>query len=72
VEGFVPFAVGYVELPDGVRVEAILESADGEDLAGAEVTLIAATPVPRFATPARLDALRSSTGIGQADKEPLR
>ena len=52
-EGFEPFAVGYVELPDGVRVEAVLESVDHPDygaLTGAEVTLVATTPVPRFAT----------------------
>jgi uncharacterized OB-fold protein len=49
-EGFTPFAVGYVELPDGVKVEAVLDSADAEDLADAEVTLVAVEPVPRFAT----------------------
>lgn len=48
-EGFQPFAVGYVELPDGVRVEAILDGHH-DRLAGAEVTLVATTPVPRFAT----------------------
>jgi len=52
-EGFQPFAVGYVELPDGVRVEAVLESLDRpayDDLAGAEVHLVDTEPVPRFAT----------------------
>ena len=49
-EGFTPFAVGYVELPDGVKVEALLDSAESEDLADAEVTLVAVEPVPRFAT----------------------
>lgn len=52
-EGFAPFAVGYVELPDGIRVEAVLESVDHPDydaLTGAEVTLVATEPVPRFAT----------------------
>jgi len=49
-EGFHPFAVGYVELPDGVRVEAVLEAADPAALAGAEVSLVATEPVPRFAT----------------------
>ena len=52
-EGFQPFAVGYVELPDGIRVEAVLESVDHPDygaLTGAAVTLVASRPVPRFAT----------------------
>lgn len=52
-EGFQPFAVGYVELTDGVRVEAVLESADHptyDALWDAEVTLVATEPVPRFAT----------------------
>lgn len=49
--GFVPFAVGYVELPDGVKVEAVLDCTDFAELAGdAEVTLVTADPVPRFAT----------------------
>jgi uncharacterized protein len=58
-EGFQPFAVGYVELPDGVRVEAVLESVDHPDysaLTGAEVTLVATEPVPRFATSEWLEA----------------
>lgn len=48
--GFEPFAVGYVELPEGIKVEAILESSAGEELHAAEVELIATQPVPRFAT----------------------
>jgi len=49
--GFVPFAVGYVDLPEGVKVEAVLDCTDFAELAGdAEVTLVAADPVPRFAT----------------------
>ncbi|AIY15868.1 DNA-binding protein [Pimelobacter simplex] len=51
--GFAPFAVGYVELPDGVRVEAVLDAIDIDDpaeLTGAVVTLVATEPVPRFAT----------------------
>jgi uncharacterized OB-fold protein len=48
--GFVPFAVGYVELPEGVKVEAVLDSTDLAGLQGAEVTLVATDPVPRFAT----------------------
>lgn len=49
-EGFTPFAVGYVELPEGVRVEAVLECTDPAALEGAQVTLVATDPVPRFAT----------------------
>lgn len=45
-EGFSPYAVGWVELPDGIRVEALL---DGTDLDRAPVRLVAAAPVPRFA-----------------------
>jgi uncharacterized OB-fold protein len=49
--GFVPFAVGYVELPEGVKVEAVLDCTDYAELAdGAQVTLVATDPVPRFAT----------------------
>ncbi|MFI5957469.1 Zn-ribbon domain-containing OB-fold protein [Cryptosporangium sp. NPDC051539] len=48
-EGFRPFAVGYVELPEGVRVEAVLDCDDFADLPGADVTLVATAPVPRFA-----------------------
>ena len=51
--GFVPFAVGYVELPEGVKVEAVLDCTDFSELEGdAEVTLVSAEPVPRFATEA--------------------
>jgi uncharacterized OB-fold protein len=49
--GFVPFAVGYVELPEGVKVEAVLDCTDFAELEGdAAVTLVAVEPVPRFAT----------------------
>lgn len=48
--GFVPFAIGYVQLPDGVRVEALLDCVDFAELTDAEVTLVATVPVPRFAT----------------------
>jgi uncharacterized OB-fold protein len=57
-EGFTPFAVGYVELPDGVKVEAVLMAAavdDPTELAGADVTLVATEPVPRFATDSWLE-----------------
>lgn len=49
-QGFTPFAVGYVELADGVRVEARLECGDAAELDAAEVTLVATDPVPTFAT----------------------
>ena len=49
--GFVPFAVGYVELPEGVKVEAVLDCTDFAELADdGAVTLVAVEPVPRFAT----------------------
>ena len=53
--GFQPFAVGYVELPEGVRVEAVLDCTDFAELDGAEVTLVAVDPVPRFATEVALE-----------------
>lgn len=68
-EGFSPFAVGYVELPEGVRVEAVLESVDHADydaLAGAEVTLVATEPVPRFATSAWLQRHRPHRATASA------
>jgi uncharacterized OB-fold protein len=50
-DGFVPFAVGYVELPEGVKVEAVLDCDDFGDLEDeAVVELVATTPVPRFTT----------------------
>jgi uncharacterized protein len=61
--GFTPFAVGYVDLPDGVKVEAVLEAStvdDPAELVDARVTLVATEPVPRFATDGWL-ATRSST-----------
>ena len=62
--GFVPFAVGYVELPEGVKVEAVLDCTDFAELDnGAEVTLVAAEPVPRFAT---AQALARPTEEGRA------
>jgi len=55
--GFVPFAVGYVELPEGVKVEAVLDCTDFAELEGdAEVVLVATEPVPRFAASAALPA----------------
>ncbi|GAA1724240.1 Zn-ribbon domain-containing OB-fold protein [Aeromicrobium alkaliterrae] len=48
-DGFVPFAVGYVELPEGVKVEAVLDCDDPINLEDhAEVELVASRPVPRF------------------------
>lgn len=49
-EGFTPYAVGYVELPEGIKVEAILDCDDFTTLDRAPVRLVAITPVPRFAT----------------------
>ena len=49
-DGFRPFAVGYVELPEGIKVEAVLDCEDFTQLEnGAVVELVATTPVPRFA-----------------------
>ena len=60
--GFVPFAVGYVELPEGVKVEAVLDCTDFAELAGdAQVTLVTGDPVPRFATDQAL-AISATTG----------
>jgi uncharacterized OB-fold protein len=58
--GFVPFAVGYVELPEGVKVEAVLDCTEFAELDGAVVTLVATEPVPRFATD---QALGSDQGV---------
>ena len=51
-EGFAPFAVGYVELSEGIKVEAIIDGAEGEELHGVQVSLVDTQPVPRFATDA--------------------
>ncbi|MGQ4601447.1 OB-fold domain-containing protein [Nocardia sp. R6R-6] len=48
-EGFSPFAVGYVELPEGIRIQAILECEDFAELERAPVQLVSTAPVPRFA-----------------------
>lgn len=54
--GFVPFAVGYVELAEGVKVEAVLDCTDFSELEDeAPVTLVATEPVPRFATDQKLE-----------------
>lgn len=46
---FSPFAVGYVELPDGVRIEAVIETDDLTRLhIGLPVELVEASTVPRF------------------------
>ena len=67
--GFVPFAVGYVELPEGVKVEAVLDCTDFAELGdSAHVTLVACEPVPRFATDqalVRSDAARDAVREGQ-------
>ena len=48
-DGFRPFAVGYVELPEGVKVEALLDGDSPAELIGSEVVLVESHPVPRFA-----------------------
>jgi uncharacterized OB-fold protein len=46
--GFVPFALGYVELPDGVRVAAVLDVDDLEEVRiGMPLTVTAGEGVPR-------------------------
>jgi len=45
--------MGYVELPEGIRVTAILDTDVFTGLAGAEAVLVAAEPVPRFAVTCR-------------------
>ena len=47
--GFRPYAVGYVELPEGVKVEALLDGTSPTDLIGREVVLVESDPVPSFA-----------------------
>ncbi|MGV0835108.1 Zn-ribbon domain-containing OB-fold protein [Mycolicibacterium thermoresistibile] len=59
-DGFRPFAVGYVELPAGIKVEAVLDCTDFTELEGnAEVVLVDTVPVPRFATASALNGARS-------------
>ncbi|HTJ70421.1 MAG TPA: OB-fold domain-containing protein [Actinospica sp.] len=47
--GFVPFALGYVELPEGVRVAAVFDEEDLADglVIGAAVRIAAGDGVPR-------------------------
>jgi uncharacterized OB-fold protein len=60
--GFVPFAVGYVELAEGVKVEALVDCTNFAELEGqARVTLVSAEPVPRFATDPAL--VRTEGGV---------
>ena len=61
--GFVPFAVGYVELPEGIKVEAVLDCTDFSELDAAQVTLVAVEPVPRFASDEAL--ARGSVGTAE-------
>ncbi|WP_175279098.1 Zn-ribbon domain-containing OB-fold protein [Prescottella equi] len=46
--GFVPYAMGYVELPEGIRIAGILESDTFDGLMGSSAVLVATEPVPRF------------------------
>jgi uncharacterized OB-fold protein len=47
-DGFRPFAVGYVELPEGVRILALLDDVRPEDVRiGMPVTITAGDGVPR-------------------------
>jgi uncharacterized OB-fold protein len=67
-EGFTPFAVGYVDLLDGVKVEAVLEATtvdDPAELVDAPVTLVATQPVPRFATDAWLSSRSAAEEVGR-------
>lgn len=45
--GFTPFAVGYVQMDDQLRVLGVLDNVEG-DAHGLTATLIESTPVPRF------------------------
>jgi uncharacterized OB-fold protein len=46
---FEPFVVAYVQTPDGIRIEGIVEGiALDEVRIGAQVRLISTTDVPRF------------------------
>jgi len=59
--GFTPFAVGWVELSEGIRIEAILDAENVDDLHGALVHLTAVVPVPRFEAVAARDPSVPST-----------
>jgi len=66
-KGFAPFAVGYIQLGDGVKVEAVLEAVSVDDpaeLVDARVTLVATEPVPRFATDRWLAAHAADPVVG--------
>ncbi|MFJ4788630.1 Zn-ribbon domain-containing OB-fold protein [Streptomyces sp. NPDC088794] len=49
VAGFTPFAVGYVELPEGVRVLAVLDIRPEDAEIGMPLTIAAGDGVPRAA-----------------------
>jgi len=68
-EGFTPFAVGYVELPEGVKVEALLDGTSPADLIGSEVELVEAQPVPRFASAAGTAATTGTTPVSSSTEE---
>lgn len=47
---FEPFAVGYIELPEGVRIEGIIEAEPVDSVyIGMPVRLMEASGVPRYA-----------------------
>lgn len=54
-EGFSPFAVGFVELAEGIRISAILDCEDFSNLMGAPAVLVATEPVPRFRVTAQTE-----------------
>lgn len=62
--GFRPFAVGYVELPEGIKIEAIIDCESFDELDGAPVSLTSTAPVPRFAVES-LTTRPDSTGMTQ-------
>jgi uncharacterized OB-fold protein len=67
--GFSPFAVGYVELPEGVKVEALLDGTSPADLIGNEVELVEARPVPRFASVATTSTAPTTTTAPTSTEE---
>ncbi|HVQ95367.1 MAG TPA: OB-fold domain-containing protein [Mycobacteriales bacterium] len=65
--GFAPFAVGYVELADGVRVAAVLDVPLDELAIGLPVRIGPGPGVPRAVT----DTDRPATGAASAPDAPV-